>query len=154
MKTCEPCGTMHGKIFPMRQLLSIRPPLHPFCRCVIRPMEAITAGYATQDGTAGADYWVKHFQKLPENYVNKAEARRRGWKPKKGNLDLVLPGKVIGGDRYYNDDGHLPDIPGREWFEADIDFTGGFRGEYRLLYSNDGLVFASYDHYSTFIEIT
>lgn len=116
-------------------------------------MEAISAGYATLEGTAGADYWLKYYQKLPTQYIKKSEARKYGWKAKKGNLDEVLPGRVIGGDRYCNDDGHLPDAPGREWFEADVNFTGGFRGDCRILYSNDGLVFVSYDHYATYLEV-
>ena len=153
LKTCEPCDTMHGKIFPMRQLLSVRPPLHPFCRCKIKPMQAIMAGYASQDGISGADYWLKNYGKLPDQYITKAEARKYQWKANKGNLADVLPGRVIGGDRYHNDDGHLPDAPGREWYEADMDYTGGFRGDCRVLYSNDGLIFVTYDHYVTYIEI-
>ena len=144
---------MHGKIFPMRELLSVRPPLHPFCRCKIKPMEAISAGYATQEGTAGADYWLKYHGRLPDHYVQKNDARKLGWKAKKGNLTQILPGCVIGGDQYYNDDGHLPDAPGRIWYEADFDYSSGFRGDCRILYSNDGLLFASYDHYVTYTEI-
>ena len=56
LKTCQPCVTMHGKIFPLWDFLIIRPPLHLFCRCKIKPMEAIAAGQATKNGTAGADY--------------------------------------------------------------------------------------------------
>ena len=54
---------------------------------------------------------------------------------------------------YYNDDGHLPVEFGRVWYEADINYTDGYRGTCRVLYSNDGLVFVTYDHYETFIEI-
>ena len=49
--------------------------------------------------------------------------------------------------------GHLPEAPGREWYEADMDYAGGFRGDCRILYSNDGLLFVTYDHYVTYIEI-
>ena len=130
-----------------------KPPLHLFCRCKIKPMEAIAAGQATQDGTAGADYWIKNLKQLPTTYISKSEARNNGWKAKQGNLAAVLPGKTIGGDRYYNDDKHLPDAPNRIWYEADINFTGGYRGDCRLLYSNDGLIFVTYDHYRTYLEI-
>lgn len=152
-KACVPCITMHGKIFPQWDILITRPPLHPFCRCKIIPMEAITAGYATQEGTLGADYWIKNYKQLPVNYIQKSEARIYGWKASKGNLSKVLPGKSIGGDRFFNDDGHLPDAPNRLWYEADINYSSGHRGNSRLLYSNDGLVFATYDHYKTYIEI-
>lgn len=50
--------------------------------------------------------------------------------------------------------GKIPCAPGRTWFEADIDYTYGKRNLKRILYSNDGLVFVSEDHYQTFYEIT
>ena len=73
---------------------------------------------------------------------------------KKTNLDRVLPGYMIGGDVYKNKNKKLPDAPGRIWYEADINYNGGFRNRQRVLYSNDGLIFATYDHYHTFYEIT
>ena len=76
-----------------------------------------------------------------------------GWRSKKGNLTDVLPGYMIGGDVYQNDDKKLPEAPGRVWYEADINYEGGFRNRQRVLYSNDGLLFATYDHYHTFYEI-
>lgn len=83
----------------------------------------------------------------------KKDAKLQGWKPIQGNLDQVLPNMMIGGDIYKNRNGHLPYWPGRVWYEADINYTGGFRTRHRILYSNDGLVFVTYDHYETFIEI-
>ena len=144
---------MHGKIFPMRELLSVRPPLHPFCRCKIKLLEAVSAGYVTNEGTAGADYWLKNYGKLPSSYITKDEAKRYGWKSQKGNLSTVAPGKAIGGDRYFNGDGHLPSAPGRIWYEADINYASGYRSSERMLYSNDGLVFVTYDHYESFVEV-
>ena len=144
---------MHGKVYSMAEMPSPKPPLHPFCRCKIQPLEAVVAGYVTREGTTGADYWLKNYGKLPGNYVTKKIARKNGWKAKKGNLAEVLPGSVIGGDVYHNDDGHLPSAPGRIWYEADFDYNSNFRGNCRLVYSNDGLLFASYDHYVTYLEI-
>ena len=144
---------MHGKIFPMRELLSVRPPLHPFCRCKIKPLEAVSAGYVTNEGTADADYWLKNYGKLPSSYITKDEAKRYGWKSQKGNLSIVAPGKAIGGDRYFNGDGHLPSAPGRIWYEADINYASGYRSSERILDSNDGLVFVTYDHYESFVEV-
>ena len=71
-----------------------------------------------------------------------------------GNLDEVLPDKMIGGDIYKNKDGKLPNASGRVWYEADINYTEGYRNRERILYSSDGLMFATYDHYQTFYEIT
>ena len=60
---------------------------------------------------------------------------------------------MIGGDVYKNREGKLPHANGRIWYEADINYTSGHRGTERILYSNDGLVFVTYDHYRTFYEI-
>lgn len=54
---------------------------------------------------------------------------------------------------YYNRNGHLPSAAGRTWYEADIDYTRGYRNSSRILFSNDGLIFVTYDHYGTFCEI-
>jgi len=137
----------------MAETPSPRPPLHPFCRCKIKPMEAISAGYATQEGTLGADYWLKEYGRLPGKYITKDEAESGGWIPREGNLDSLFPGKIVGGDEYSNRDGHLPLAAGRIWYEADINYPGGFRGIERVVYSNDGLVFVTYDHYESFMEV-
>ena len=70
-------------------------------------MQAVASGYATLEGTAGADYWLKNYQRLPSNYITKKEALDSGWIPEKGNFDEILPGKAIGGSVYYNRNGHL-----------------------------------------------
>ena len=51
------------------------------------------------------------------------------------------------------DENKLPSADGRIWYEADIDYEGGYRNDSRILYSNDGLIFATYDHYKTFYEV-
>lgn len=60
---------------------------------------------------------------------------------------------MIGGEIYKNKDKHLPDAAGRVWYEADINYKTGPRNSQRILWSNDGLVFVTYDHYLTFYEI-
>lgn len=90
---------------------------------------------------------------MPEWYVTKEEAKARGWKPILGNLGDVLPGMTIGGNIYHNWNGHLPQQSGRIWYEADFDYDGGIRNGCRILYSNDGLLFVTFDHYLTFPEI-
>ena len=72
---------------------------------------------------------------------------------KNGDLFEKCPGKMIFGGIYQNKNGHLPMTPNRIWYEADINYTFGFRGTDRILFSNDGLIFVTYDHYDTFIEI-
>jgi len=81
------------------------------------------------------------------------DALDSGWIPKEGNFDGIFPGKAIGGSVYYNRNGHLPSASGRVWYEADINYSGGFRGVERILYSNDGLIFVTYDHYESFAEV-
>ena len=47
----------------------------------------------------------------------------------------------------------LPTKRNRTWYEADFDYDTDYRGEKRILYSNDGLIFVSYDHAKTFYEL-
>ena len=86
-------------------------------------------------------------------YISEAEAEAQGWKKWLGNLAEVLPGRMIGGKIYRNRDHRLPESDGRIWHEADFDYVNGYRNTCRLLYSNDGLLFVTYDHYLTFFEI-
>lgn len=94
--------------------------------------------------------YVKQFHQLPNYYLTKSQARKRGWNPAKGNLCIVLPGYAIGGDRFADREHRLPYISGRKWFEADINFDCGTRNADRLLFSGDGLVYITKDHYQTF----
>lgn len=91
--------------------------------------------------------YLQQQQHLPPYYIKKATARQRGWQPEKGNLCDVLPGKAIGGDRFFNRENQLPNSQGRTWFEADVNYRCGRRGSERLLYSSDGLIYLSRDHY-------
>jgi len=90
---------------------------------------------------------------LPTSFVTKNEARDLGWVASEGNLREVAPGKSIGGDRFMNRERELPDAPGRKFFEADLNYHGGTRGAERLVYSSDGLIFVTRDHYRTFQEV-
>lgn len=150
---CPECAQYNGKIYAMNEQPVPAPLLHPFCKCSIEPMPTILCGTATMDGIRGADFFVRQHDCLPSNYMTSQEARLFGWKPSKGNLRKVLPKTVIGGDVFNNKEGLLPAAPGRVWYEADINYLGGFRATNRILYSNDGLMFATYDHYKTFFEI-
>ncbi|WP_342555998.1 ribonuclease domain-containing protein [Paenibacillus sp. FSL R7-0652] len=99
-----------------------------------------------------ADY-IKEHHELPPHYITKKEARALGWEPSEGNLHKVAPGKSIGGDIFRNREGLLPSKKGRTWYEADIHYTGGKRGSDRILYSSDGLIYQTTDHYKTFYQI-
>ena len=107
----------------------------------------------TDRGFDGADAWLLYRNRLPDYYVTKEEAIAAGWRSKKANLHEVLPGKMIGGNIYENKRGLLPSKLGRVWREADFDFVNGYRNSKRILYSNDGLIFVSFDHAQTFYEL-
>ena len=153
--SCLICIKKHGTIIDI-SLLKLQPeiPAHNNCKCTYVPMRTLSAGTATNDGVNGADYAVFYFSKLPNCYISFHDALKSGWIIKKGNLDRVLPGKSIGGDVFLNNESKLPSKQGRVWYEADINYTGGYRNRQRLLYSSDGLLFVTYDHYKTFYEIT
>lgn len=87
---------------------------------------------------------------LPQNFITKKDARALGWNG--GGLDEYADGKCIGGDRFGNYEGLLPDTPGREYHECDIDTLHAVsRGAKRIVYSNDGLIYYTEDHYESFI---
>lgn len=153
LRTCLRCRNLHGKVFDADEMIYEEPPLHDRCRCRIEQLIAVFPGYATRNGLEGADYWLKYYGKLPKYYLTKQAAKANGWRAAIGNLAEVVPGKMIGGDIYKNKNGHLPKAEGRIWYEADINYTNGYRNRPRVLYSSDGLVFVTYDHYETFWEV-
>jgi hypothetical protein len=69
------------------------------------------------------------------------------------NPHEVAPGKSIGGDVFRNKEGKLPSAPGRIWYEADANYSSGYRGGDRILFSDDGLIYKTTDHYKTFTPI-
>lgn len=153
--TCLYCAQQHGKIVDISILENkIEVRAHEHCRCKYVRMREKPVGTATTRGLEGADAYLFYYHRLPDYYVSFETAEDAGWRNKKGNLHKVLPGKMVGGAVYHNNDNKLPQITGRIWHEADINYDGGFRNRQRILYSNDGLIFVSYDHYQTFYEIT
>lgn len=94
--------------------------------------------------------YVKKNSQLPDYYITKKDARNRGWVPSKGNLCDVLPGRAIGGDVFTNRERKLPEKKGRIYYEADLNYNCGRRNADRLVFSNDGLIFVTHDHYKTF----
>ncbi len=106
--------------------------------------------YTSKDEVA---LYIHTYGHLPSNFISKTKARKQGWIATEGNLDMVCPGKSIGGSQFYNDEGRLPDAPHRRWTECDINYQGGDRGAERMIFSNDGLVFYTPDHYQTFEQL-
>ena len=94
--------------------------------------------------------YLTFFEELPDNYLTKKEAQALGWESRKGNLWDVADGCSIGGDRFGNYEGLLPDAKGRRWTECDIDFDGRYRNSKRIVFSNDGLIYYTDDHYESF----
>ncbi len=89
------------------------------------------------------------YDHLPSNFITKQEARKLGWEG--GSLEPYAPGKCIGGDRFGNYEGILPEKEGRGYKECDIDTLGaGSRGAKRIVYSDDGLIYYTEDHYASF----
>jgi len=90
-------------------------------------------------------------QRLPPKFVTKREARSQGWKPGRDLWSASsLRGASIGGDRFNNREGRLPNRP---WREADLDYKGGHRGGNRLIFSRDGERYVTVDHYRSFVEV-
>ena len=86
---------------------------------------------------------------MPSNFITKNEARAAGWEG--GSLERYCPGKCIGGDRFGNREGLLPSAKGRVWTECDINTLGKkSRGAERMVFSNDGLIYYTGDHYESF----
>ena len=96
--------------------------------------------------------YLKEHGELPDYYITKSEAKSLGWVPSKGNLCEVAPGRAIGGDIWTNRQKSLPTKSGRKYFEADLNYNCGNRNADRVVFSNDGLVFVTFDHYRNFEE--
>ena len=103
--------------------------------------------YTSKEEVAAYLYAYGH---LPSNFITKKEARNLGWVSNEGNLWEVAPGMSIGGDYFGNYEGNLPKAKGRDYYECDIDTDGSYRGAKRIVFSNDGLIYYTEDHYETF----
>jgi hypothetical protein len=97
--------------------------------------------------------YIFTYNKLPVNFITKKEAIEAGWESDKGNLWEVTDEMSIGGDYFGNREGKLPKKDGRKWFECDVNYSGGYRVEERIVYSNDGLIYYTDDHYETFTRL-
>lgn len=103
--------------------------------------------YTTKDEVA---LYIYTYGELPANFITKSEAQDLGWVSKEGNLWEVAPGMSIGGDRYGNYEQILPD---GKYKECDINYEGGYRGDERIVYSTDGYIYYTDDHYESFTQL-
>ena len=99
-----------------------------------------------------ADYLFEYGE-LPENFITKKEAQAMGWQDRYRYVGDIEPGLCIGGDYFGNYEQKLPVVKGRKYYEADCFYQGGPRNEYRIIYSTDGHVWFTGDHYETFVEL-
>jgi hypothetical protein len=108
-------------------------------------------GLRDVDGFVATVGSLRSAQRLPARYATKDEAAGHGWRG--GGLCGVWPGHAIGGDQFHNFAKTLPAAPGRNYREADLDSDCKSRGAKRLIFSNDGLLFVTVDHYSSFVPV-
>ena len=119
-------------------------------------LQVKTAGALSEDGAYSDKeqlaLFIATYGHLPKNYISKKDAKAAGWQAEEGNLNEVCPGMSIGGDRFGNYDGKLPEKKGRKYFECDVNYNPdeGYRGSERIIYSNDGLIYYTDDHYNNF----
>ena len=94
--------------------------------------------------------YLQTYGKLPDNFITKDEAQELGWEG--GSVEEFAPGYAVGGDKFGNREGLLPVAEGRQYYECDIDTNGrDSRGAKRIVYSNDGLIYYTDDHYESFV---
>ncbi|MGN0135524.1 ribonuclease domain-containing protein [Anaerotignum sp.] len=118
--------------------------------------ESQTEGYAIEkDGyyTSPEEValYLNTYGQLPDNFITKKEAEKLGWDSKKGNLWEVADGMSIGGDKFGNYEGVLPEED--TYHECDVNYAGGYRGSERIVYSDDGDIYYTADHYETFEKL-
>jgi hypothetical protein len=111
--------------------------------------ESLLAEDGTYTSKEDVALYIYQYGHLPDNFITKKEAEKLGWSG--GSLEPYAPGKCIGGSRFGNYEGLLPEKDGRIYTECDIDTLGASkRGAKRIVYSNDGLIYYTGDHYETF----
>ena len=107
---------------------------------------AVDGSYTTKEDVA---LYLHLYGELPQNFITKSEARDLGWSG--GGLEAYAPGKCIGGDYFGNYEGLLPEAESRSYAECDINTLGAdSRGPERIVFSNDGLIYYTGDHYESF----
>ena len=115
--------------------------------------DIVTESYIPEEGEYYYDLenvvlYIEYYGELPDNYITKNEARKLGWEG--GTPERYLEGSAIGGDRFGNREGLLPD---GDYTECDLNTLGkSSRGAERLVFSDDGYYYTE-DHYESFTEV-
>lgn len=104
--------------------------------------------YSTPEEVA---LYIHTYGDLPDNFITKKEAEQLGWDSKKGNLWDVAEGMSIGGDHFGNYEGLLPEED--SYTECDVNYNGGYRGSERIIFSDDGDIYYTSDHYKSFEQL-
>ena len=122
-----------------------------------KPTEAPTPASTACPVQYGEDYddrdrvalYLHLFGELPPHFITKKEAQKLGWDG--GEVEYYRTGAAIGGDYFGNYEGLLPKKKGRSYYECDIGTVGKkSRGAKRIIWSNDGLIYYTDDHYESF----
>lgn len=109
--------------------------------------EAVIDFYGSYTTKEDVALYIHTYGDLPLNFMTKKQAKDLGWTG--GSLEPVAPGMCIGGDWFGNYEGLLPED--REYTECDIDTLGkDSRGAKRIVFSDDGLIYYTEDHYESF----
>lgn len=116
------------------------------------PEDAIIAEFGEYTSKDDVALYIHIYGRLPKNFITKEDAQKLGWSG--GGLDSYAYGKCIGGDKFGNYEGYLPKKKNRIYYECDIDtLHAESRGSKRIVFSNDGLIFYTEDHYDNFEQI-
>ena len=139
--SCFGCG-MNGTILPDT-------PLETTVQTQPSETEALLDEDGSYDTKEDVALYILQYGKLPQNFITKDDAKAQGWRG--GALSNTLPGKCIGGDLFQNREGLLPKKEGRQYYECDIGtLSTSSRGALRIVFSNDGLIYYTADHYESF----
>ncbi|BBF84093.1 probable ribonuclease precursor [Aquitalea magnusonii] len=123
----------------------------PLCSTVAASINQQTGNKLDTAELGGVLQSLTHSGQLPDKFISKRQAQAAGWQPGRKLWSVPgLQGKSIGGDRFGN---YEQQLPKGQWQEADLNYKGGKRGAYRLVFSRTGQRFVSVDHYQRFIEV-
>jgi hypothetical protein len=158
LRTCPTCYTRHGDLVSYDYVHDSEnshtlPPLHEHCRCTLREQR-----FTIPRQIAKRNPFLEEIIDLLKGifsgrFIDTITTHVRGWLPRRAQATYLPGGRSIGGDIFENRAGKLPDAPGRVWREADVNDTPQSRGGHRIVVSNDGLAFVTFDHYMTFVPV-
>ena len=106
--------------------------------------------YTSKDNVS---LFIHTYNKLPSNFIKKKDAINLGWINSEGNLWDITDNMSIGGDSFGNRENLLPNKKNRKWYECDIEYNGGYRNSERIVFSNDGLIYYTNNHYESFEQL-